>query len=165
MSLNNSTITITINSGETSTVGLTSDSHPVSYTFPAVALTSGTGANAAQKVATQSITVDTTGTTIDLTAMTGGPGNAAVNFTKIKWLYVENTDATNTLVIGNAASNQWTGIISSTTATITIRPGGCAVFVGQDATGMAVSGGSKSVLFKAGASTVAIKIIAVGEGS
>lgn len=164
MALSSTTLQFLLNTGEVNTIGWVSQPYPVSYQFAPTSLTDGTGANAAQKVATQLITVNTSGTTIDLTAMTGGPGNAAVNFTKVKALVIENQSAV-VINVGNAGSNPWTGICSSGTALINIQPGGVLFIWAPSVAGLAVSGGSKAILIAAASATALTKITAVGEGS
>lgn len=164
MALNTTTVSLAVVSGETTTVGITTNQLPVSYTFtPTTAITSGTGANAAQKAATVSASVGTGGTSYDFTALAGGPANANVAFTKVKLIVVENTSATIAITVTTSGSNGWVNLIPS--GVVTIAPGGCFFFYAPDATGVAVASNNKILAIASASSTVAIKIVVVGEGS
>jgi hypothetical protein len=89
--------------------------------------------------------------TFDLTAQNDPLGNAVtvarVRLFLVKWL---STTDNVPLLVGNAASNPWTALCSSSTATLAVPPssslnaGGLLVLAPQT-TGLAVSGGSKSI--------------------
>ena len=152
MSLKTSTFSIITDTGEMLTSGLVT--YPANYTkTERVEITSGT----ANKFATISATVDGTGTTYDLTALAGNPGQATINISAVKYLKIYNSHATNSLVVGGAASNAFTGFWSGT---ITIPPGGYAVFMDSD--GAATSGSSKSLKVASSSTSTTFELVIVG---
>jgi hypothetical protein len=165
MSLVATSITAGISSGEVVTQNDTSATFPVSDSPTLPNITNGTGANAAQHVWHNTITVNSSGTTLDLTSLSGGLDGAARTFTKIKTIKISNNGAV-VVNVGNAASNQWTGLCSSGTATLPINPGGFLWNHAPDANGLlTVDGSHKSLLIASVSSTASVSICIVGEGT
>jgi hypothetical protein len=160
-----STFAAAMNTGE----NVTQNNVTAAFGFsdnPAVApIANGTGAGAAQHVWPDALTVNTTGTTLDLTALTNGLDGGTRNFSKVKSIKIHNVDPTNSLVIGNAAANPWTGLLGSGTATLTLPPGGHIWVHAPSAAGLAVAGGNKNLLLAAAAGTCAATLTVIGEGT
>ena len=130
--------------------------------------TSGTGVDQADLKYTKTLSLAATPTTLDLTALTDVAGNA-VNFARVKSVTIRNKDTTDghTVLCGNAAATQWTGFVSSATATWTVFPSssnndGFFVFTAPNTTAAAVSGSSKSLKLDPGANTISVDIEIVG---
>lgn len=164
MALSTTSLTATVAGGETATTGLATSALSLAYSYAPTAFADGTGASQAQKVATVSgATIDSTGTSYDLTAMAGGINASTVNFGAVKLLVIENTGSVN-LLVGNG-TNPWTGLCSSGTATLNVRPGGALIVCAPDATGLVTSGSDKVIKLATASSTTTVKIVVVGEGS
>lgn len=142
---------------------------PIAYAIPAKMpsfsrnYTTGTGANQADGLHYKAYSLASTSTTLDLTAMTD-PNGAAITCTtgRIREFVIQNTSAF-PLILGNAASNQWLGMISTATGTLTIPPGGIHHFA--DPTTVGASAGAyvdathKSLKIDAGAHTVTFNLL------
>lgn len=165
--LNGTTVSTKINTGEavTQNTVVTQANYSINSASSNAPLAAGTGAGKAQHTWTNTITVNTTGTTLDLTALTGGLDGGTRNFANIKDWYIENLDATNSINVGNAASNGWTGINGSPTTLTAIGPGGHRHAYEPTAAGLAVGGSNKLLLIAAAAATVSVIINFVGEGT
>jgi hypothetical protein len=142
---------------------------PIAYAIPAKMpaltreYTTGTGANQADGLHYKSYSLASTATTLDLTAMTD-PNGAAITCTtgRIREFVLQNTSGF-PLILGNAAATQWLGMISTTTGTLTVPPGGIHHFsdpttVGSSA-GAYVDATHKSLKIDAGAHTVTFNLI------
>lgn len=176
MSLNNTNSGATISTGEQYTTGLGIFNANFTHAYSAPQLTSGTGANKAQKSVTLQLTIGTSGSTLDLTAVGPGVnGVSNVNFTKIKEILVENTDGTaaNYIIVGAAGSNAWEGFTTVTGSTVVAWPLGCVYLTAPGAAGLAGISGSAVVdgthknlkLAAAAGSGSVVNVTIVGEGS
>lgn len=88
-----------------------------------IPLASGTGSRQADLKFSDTITVDTGGTTLDLNALVDSLGRT-INMVKVKAIRVKAADAnTNTVIVGNAASNQFQGPFDTATWTQTLAAG------------------------------------------
>lgn len=161
----NTSFTAQIGSGELVTQNVSSANFYVTDGIAISNITNGTGANAAQHCWQNTITVNTTGTTLDLTALTGGLDGGTRNFTKIKSIKITNNDPTVVVNVGNAASNAWVGLCASVTDTLPIGPLGFEWRHRPDAAGMATGGSNKSLLIAAASATASVTITIVGEGT
>lgn len=124
--------------------------------------TEGTGALAVNAAWTDTRTYNTSGTTLDLSSLPSASTNTgAAAFTAVKILRIKNNDATNTLVVGNAASQQFAGPLSAGTTTYTIPPGGEIELVNPSAAGWTTSS-LNNLKVAAGASTVSGTITILG---
>jgi hypothetical protein len=160
-----STFAAAINSGEQVTQNDAGAEFDV-YDNPAIApIVNGTGAGAAQHLWKNTFTVNTSGTTLDLTSLAGGLDGGTRDFTKVKSIKVTNNDGTNVVNVGNAASNPWTGLCSSGTATLPVHPGGHLWNHAPDAAGLAVGGSNKNLLIAAAAATASVTVTIIGEGT
>jgi hypothetical protein len=126
------------------------------------AITNGTGANAINLGWFDQRSYGTGGTTLDLTALAAASTNSgSATFTAVKVLKIKNEDTTNTLVVGNAASVQFTPGFSAATTTITIQPGQTALFTNLSAAGWDCTT-NKNLKIASGASTVSATISIAG---
>lgn len=169
MSLNNTTIFASMAGGETFTAGSVTETpgfthSTASQTTP---LTNGTGSGQAQHAVKFPLTVNTSGTTIDLSALSAAFGldQAARNFSAIKGLIIENVDAANNITVQPGAANGWTGINGAASGNPrTVEVGGYFSFY-NPVSGIATSGTNKTVLISASAGTANVIISLVGTGT
>jgi hypothetical protein len=156
-------VSVTITGSNSSDLaGASSAANSISYPFTA-SFANGNGANQINLGLQQDISVDTTGTTYDLTAIAAGAANTgAAAFNNIKGYAVVNTHATNDLIVGNAATAQFTPGFSAATATVTIKPGGMMLFVNPSANGWDAAT-AKNLKAVASAGTCTGTIILLGE--
>lgn len=136
-------------------------SHPVAETSYA----NGAGASAINKAWSDTRTYATGGTTLDLAALAAAATNTgAAAFTAVKCLKVTNNDATNTIIVGNAASAQFSPGLSAATTTFTIQPGGSLVFENPSAAGWTTTS-ANNLKIASGASTPSCTIVLLGLGT
>lgn len=168
MSLNTTTISASINGGETNTFGAVAVSASVSHTTGSnsVALTNGSGSGAAQIIQEILFTTGTGGTTIDLTALGTGFNGAARSHTAPKGLLFENMDGTNSITIAPGASNGWQGINGAVSSNaLTLEPGGFWMRYNPNSGIQAVDSTHKTILITASAGTPVLKMTIVSVGS
>jgi hypothetical protein len=134
----------------------------------AIALANGTGSGYANFAWQDEYTIAASGNqVVDLRALTDDYGTAQV-CTKVAVLAIRlnaSSDTAATISVGNAASNGFTGICSSLTATIPIRYEGWVVWVCKDATKMATSATDRNVKILNNSSTqsVDVDVVVIGE--
>jgi hypothetical protein len=127
-----------------------------------VQLANGTSANQINLGWADSRSIDNTGVTLDLTNLAATATNTgAATFTAIKGMKIINDAATNTLIIGNAASAQFTPGFSAATNTVTLQPGQSFMVTNHSAAGWDCTT-NKNLKLVSGAATVAAKIILWG---
>ena len=132
------------------------------------ALTNGTTAGAADLMFSDRRTLSASATeSLDLAGgVTDFAGNS-LTFAKVKVLLVTASSAnTNSVLVGGAGSNPWTGLLNST-GWLTLRPGDSFIYVANNAvaTGCPVVGGSDDILLVANAtsgSSVTYDIAVIG---
>jgi hypothetical protein len=146
--------TTTIENGTETRVAI---SHP--YGATATSWANGTGASQINLAWQNTTAYNTTGTTLDLTALTGGTGSAT--FTAIKAMKIRNNSNTDTLVVGNAASVQFTPGFSAATTTVTLQPGAEWVVTNPTAAGWDCTT-NKNLKLAASANTVNTTLILIG---
>jgi hypothetical protein len=152
----NQTTTLTTGSARTISARLPANLAPVEFT-------SGTGASQVDLVWTDTRTYSATPTTLDLSTLAAASTNSgAATFNNIKIIAIFNNDTTNSLIVGNAASAQFTGPLSSGTTTITI-PAGCGfVFYNKGANGWDAAT-AKNLKIDPGANNISATIAIAGE--
>lgn len=109
-----------------------------------ITLLNGTGANQADLAYWDTVNLAASGsTTLDLNGSLTDALGVAVNFLRIKlfYLFAYSTNA-NTVVIGNAAANQFVGWFGAAAHTEAVRPGGLSLHVAPDATAFSVTAGT-----------------------
>ena len=129
-------------------------------------LANGTSANQADKVYAVSGTISSgTPLDLDLTALTDVFG-VAVNMAEVVGFLLRNksTTATQTLTVGNAASNAWVAWQSGTTPAVVIGPEGCLLWW-SPSDGAAVTGTTKVLRIAASAASVAYEFIIFGRSA
>lgn len=160
----NAQLTLSILAHETSSGDLsrTLRATPVSY---AVSLADGTGANQAQVAWSASIAAATTGTSLDLRSLSDTRDGAAVTvgFSGIKAIYVRNTHATNSLLVGGSTIGGFVGLPFS--QALSVPPGGVYFFSAPSDAGLAVSANSWIARFTGSGGSCTCDIVLVGEGT
>ena len=156
------TVSAAFTANDRRTVGLNSNSNiPVNAT-PATAFTNGSGANQAQVLWQASRALSGTTDTLDLQFGLSDSYGTAVDLTAVKAIYVQNTSATNNIVLGNAGSNPWSGLLSAT-GTLTLLPGDWFVAATPSSAGWAVSSTSLNLLVTGtSGQTYSIALLGVG---
>lgn len=145
------------------TIGLNSNANIPVNQQPSTTYTNGSGANQAQVLYQASITLSGTTESIDLNGGTFSDSyGTAIVLTGVKAIFIQNTSTTNNIVIGDAGSNPWAGLLNST-GTITLLPGDWIIVSTASAAGWPVSSTSK-ILLVTGTSgqTFAIALLGIG---
>jgi hypothetical protein len=149
--------------------GLPSVNAPLAYGVPAElpkldrTYGTGTGAGQVDGIHCKTYSLVATSTTLDLTAMTD-PNGATITCTtgRVREFILQNTSAF-PIILGNAAATQWAGMLTVTTGTLTVPPGGIQHF--SDPTTVGASAGAyvdathKSLKIDAGANTVSFNLL------
>lgn len=127
-----------------------------------IPLASGTGSRQADLKFSDTITVDTGGTTLDLNALTDSLGRT-INMVKVKAVRLKAADAnTNTVVVGNGATSPFQGPFDTTTWTATLAAGAFIMFAAPVA-GWACTGAAFDKLkFVGGAAGQLVDIQIIG---
>jgi len=130
-------------------------------------LDSGTGANQADKVWSDTRTITASGTDdIDLAGVLLDAFGAALTFAKVKLIAVAAYAAnTNNCVVGNAAATQFVGPFGAATHTVAVAPGGFFMVGRPDAAGWAVGAGASDLLRvtnSAGGTSVTYDVVILG---
>jgi hypothetical protein len=129
----------------------TPDLGAASYAFnlgKAIALATGTGADQADLIWTDTRTIAASGTDdLDLAGSLTGMLGGTLTFARIRAIYVAAAVAnTNNVVIGAAASNQFVGPFGASTHTAMVKPGGVFLAANRDTTGWAVTASTADLL-------------------
>ncbi len=132
----------------------------------AIALASGTGASQADQVFSDQRTITASSSeNLDLAGSLADAFGATITFAKIKAIMIlADSGNTNDVVIGNAASNGFTGPFGAATHTVAVKPGGVAMFA-HPGTGWTVTAGTGDILKVAnsgGTTSVTYKVIIIG---
>jgi hypothetical protein len=143
-----SKIRVDIDATHSVTGDFTTPSATLDKTYQAI-LSSGTGAGQADRVFSDQRTLSASANEdLDLAGVLTDSFGATITFARIKGLLVAASSGnTNNVVVGAAASNPWTGLLTAT-GTVTLRPGAFFVAVAgtADATGYAVTAGTGDLL-------------------
>ena len=138
-------------------------SYPIQAALPKLDRTyaTGTAAGMVDGAHCKTYTLAATPTTLDLTALTD-PNGTAITCLRVREFAIQNLSQY-PLVIGNAASNQWVGMISTTTGTLTIPPYGVHQFSDPSTVGAGngavVTSSSKNLKFDPGSNTVSFNLL------
>ena len=135
---------------------------PVDYFL---ALTDGTGANQAQVVWSDSRTVGTTAENLSLLSLADTRNGAAVvvSFTAVKAVFVRNTHATNTLLIGGSLLGAFPGLPGVSFRQLS--PGGVYLITSPSDAGFSVSSTLYEARFAGSGGTCTYDIVLIGEGT
>ena len=130
-------------------------------------LATGTGANQADLLWTDTRTIAASGTDdLDLAGVLTDAFGDTATFARVKGLIVRAADGnTNNVVIGAAASNQFVGFFGASTHTVAVRPGGVFTIYSPDATAYAVTASTADLLRIANSSSgtaVTYDIVIIG---
>lgn len=125
----------------------------------------GSGLDQASKVYTEALSIAASSSeTLDLTTLTD-PLGAALSFGAVKAVVIL-ADATNanTILVGNAASNQWAAPFDAATDVVKVMPGGALVLLNPTAAGWTVDSTHKSLKLanSAGGSVVTGSLVVIG---
>lgn len=131
----------------------------------ALTLANGTGSSQADRVFSDQRTLTASASeTLDLTSLTD-PSGASISFAKVKAIMIKAASGnTNSVVVGNAASNPFVGPLGGTTPTITIPPGGSVMLLAP-VSGWSVANGSTDnlkIANSAGSTSVTYDIMIIG---
>jgi len=113
------------------------------------------------KILEKAGSLDTTGETIDLQSFNDEFGDATV-LTQVHAAIIVNTGDTNNLLVGGAAATAWLGILNDASDVIKLPPGAWLMFGVDDADGIPVAAGSKSLKICAAASTTTYQLLLLG---
>jgi hypothetical protein len=161
MGLSNATAQLLVSASEAVTnPGGGSDTHGTSFS-KYYTLANGTGPGNAQKVGDRLFQATVGGVSVDLTAFAGGINGVNINFSLVKWIVLENQDATNAVTVAFNGTNGWTNLISGT---ITLQPGEVRIFIDSNV-GKVVDGTHKVITFTSVAGTPNVQIRIAGEGA
>lgn len=141
------------------TVGLQTVSGAVSRS-PSVPLTTGVGANQADRIYSSSITLGASATSdLDLSGVLLDIFGAAILFARIKAIIcIADAGNTNNVVLGGAAANQFVGPFGAAAHTIAVKPGGFLCNVAPDAAGWVVTAGTADI-FRVGNSGAGTSVL------
>lgn len=158
-------IKLTVASALTGAIDLQPLSAPLNLAFTK-ALTTGTGANQADKLWSNTSTIAASGTdSIDLAGSLSDAFGAALTFARIKAVVVVAAAGnTNDVQVVRPASNGAPLFLAAGDG-IPVRPGGMFCWVCGDATGVAVTAGTGDLLNvsnSAGGSSVTYDIVVIG---
>lgn len=173
MSLNNTTFSASLQSGETNAFGAVNATASFTHQSASITtpLTNGTGSGQANHAMEVVGTAGTGGVTIDLTNVSGGLDGHARDFSNggaggaIKDLIIENLDATNTITVTQPVSNGWTGFSGAATGfDYPIEPGG-VLALHSPVNGRAVGSTNKSFTLTGSAGSPQYKLSLAGIGA
>jgi hypothetical protein len=156
---------LSLSSDYTSPLDLVSRSAPLKMART-LALINGTGANQADRVWSDQISIAASSNNdIDLAGSLTDPFGTALSFARVKAIIVlAATTNTNNVVVGGASSTFATWV-SGTNPAVIVRPGGLLVLAATDATAYAVTATSADVLRltnSAGGTSVVCDVAIVG---
>jgi len=124
-----------------------SASYPIQY-GPSYAFSNGSGANQAQKIWTDTRTINASSSDdLDLSGVLTDIYGNVLSLTIVKAIVIKAAAANvNDVVVGGAASNQVASIFNAVTEKIKVKPGGLFVIVAPDVNGYAVTAGTADLL-------------------
>lgn len=145
---------------------LATPSVPLSKSY-SHSLASGTGANQANQIFSDQRTLSASATEdLDLAGSLTNLLGATITFSKVKAIIISAASGnTNDVVVGGAASNDFSPMFADSTDQIVVKPGGMFAIVAPDATGYAVTAGTADILKVANSSSgtsVTYDIIIIG---
>lgn len=136
--------------------------------FPATldfgdSLASGTGADQADQLFTDTRTLTATSENLDLAGGLTDAFGATITFARIKGIAIRNKSTTDVLLVGGAASNAFVNWVANSSDIVRLRPGGVLVLWAPDATAYAVTAGTGDILkIDSGAATISYDIAIIG---
>lgn len=132
----------------------------------ALSLANGTGASQADLVFSDERTLSASASeNLDLAGTLTDAFGATITFAKIKAIMVlADAGNTNDVVVGNAASNGFTGFFGGATHTVSVKPGG-VFMIAHPGTGWTVTAGTGDILKmlnSAGTTGVTYRVVILG---
>lgn len=129
-------------------------------------IASGTADGQADVVYSNVVNLTTTPTDLDLRgSLASKLDGSTVNFVDVVCIIVNNKATSGNIVMGGAASNQFSGFFGGATQTNIIPPGGFSILYFGDA-GLGTTAGTGDLLrFVASAGTVAAEIVILGRSA
>lgn len=127
---------------------------------PSVTFSDGVGAGQANVLYQFSGSFTGTTASLDLNGVLTDSYGSLVSLLRVKAIYIENTSATNTIVVG-AGTNPWATFLNAT-GTVTLRPGSWIMAATGDATGWAVTAATGDILLLTGTTGQPYKIAIMG---
>ena len=156
-------ISATFQGDDRRTVGLNTNANIPCNQQPVTTYTNGSGANQANVLYQAAFTLS--GSTETVNFYTGSFSDSygtAMVLTGVKAIYIQNTSSTNNLVVGNAGTDPWGGVLS-TTGTITLLPGDWIVMATPSAAGWPVTSTSCELLFTGtSGQTFSVALLGIG---
>lgn len=134
----------------------------------ALGLTSGTTANKADLVWSDTRTLTATSENLDVVGGLTGLLGTVLSFVEIVAVFVKNNSATGTLTIGNGTNPAYAGLFGAGTHTIAVNAGGMWGWVSPaDGPGCLVPVGSTGDIIKvdSGAATISYSILVLGRSA
>lgn len=124
-----------------------------------VSITSGVGANQANRYVKKTGTATTTpADAVDLSGTSADDFGTTTDMTEILLIFIKNTGSSVNLIVGGEA-----GDITWLAADLIVPPGGCALLYAAGASGMPVSGGSTdTIAVTSASSTTTYEITIIG---
>ena len=159
-------ITTEVSTNQTSSLDLGTVSFPV-LKKDVFDWASGTGANQADRLFTDTRTLAASANEdLDLAGVLLDAFGSAITFVRIKALLVKAASGnTNNVKVKPAAANGWLGPFNAAADTVSVKPGGTALFVAPDATAWPVTAATADLLNIANSgagSSVTYDIVIVG---
>ena len=157
------TVDLSVRVSETATLDLGSATASHAWTLSGT-LSDGTGANAADKVWSDTRTL-TSGNSdsLDLSgSLTGVYGT--VTFAKVKMIAIK-ASASNTveITVGNGTNPAYANIFGDSSGAVVVQPGGCFIWYSPGTTGGTVTNSTADILkVLAGSGSVSYDIIVIG---
>lgn len=147
MALDTSTVALSVFGSGSSSQALATGVAQLNKTYQQI-LTTGTGANQADRIYYTQPTIAASGTTtIDLAGSVTDIFGATITFARVKGMFIAASSAnTNNVVVGNSATNGFITWVGGATHTVTVRPGGFLALLAPDATAYAVTAGTGDLL-------------------
>lgn len=127
---------------------------------PATSFTDGVGALQANILYQLNGVFSGATASLDLNGVLTDSYGTTVTMLRVKALYIENTSATNNVVVG-AGTNPWATFLNAA-GTMTLRPGSWIVAAAADATGWAVTAATGDILLLTGTAGQPYKIAILG---
>lgn len=133
-------------------------------------LTTGTGAQQADRLFADTRTIAASGTDpLDLNGTLVDAVGTTLSLLRVKLLYIAASAAnTNNVIVGGAGSNTFINWVGAATHTITVRPGGTFFLFAPDATAYAVTAGTGDIwqIANSGAGTsVTYDVVVIGSSA
>jgi hypothetical protein len=159
--------TLVISSGLISQANIGVTISTPSVPLASITYANGTGAGAVDLMYEAAISLASTTLTIDLTSLTA-PDGSAVNFARIRELYVLNYSATAgfDLLVEQGATNPWAYVPATANAFKCAANGGQYYLRDLNSTGagngLVTGGSSKTIKFDSGAHTVTFYLLLLG---